>query len=149
MNIRHLTYRLITEAKATDYEIVLVNLVFDTEARELFLRETTKYKQHLYITDIDEYERLMSERALVFNSDGTVELPDGSSVKQRGWVNNYSLLRYIEKFDVFHYYQHLHYLPVQSMLNQLRLLQSGVNLTNLNDDYLLFNCIKAMDYFWD
>jgi hypothetical protein len=159
INIRHFSYKVTTKPTKKGVEYALVNLVFDTTNEELFKDKAAEYTRSYVITDLDLYEEIIqcddwlekvlnekpNERGFV-----TMELPDTSHLRQSGRQVNNPILQHIEKFNVFQYHEYFTWIPaVQGLLNQIKLLQFGINNSRTTDDYLLYQCLNALDNFWD
>jgi hypothetical protein len=67
-----------------------------------------------------------------------------------GYQYQDSMLRYLPKFDVFQLTGYFSWTSaVQGILQDLRLLQRGVNLTRTTDSCYLDSLTSALEYFWD
>lgn len=125
MKIRHFTYRIKTKPKATDIEYADVNLIFEVE---------------------DELEHLFQPLTI----DHKLALGLVNGTRQLVPVSNEVILTYIPKFNVYQYRQYISWIPAaQGIIQQIRMLQLGVNNSRTTDDYLLYQCIEALDNFWD
>jgi hypothetical protein len=158
INIRHFSYKVTTKPTKKGVEYVLVNLVFDTTSEELFKEKAADYTRSYVITDLGLYKSIVQSDWLEKGLDNepdehgfvTIELPDTSHLQQSGWTLNSPILQHIEKFSVFRYHEYFTWIPaVQGLLNQIKLLQLGVNNSRTTDDYLLYQCLNALDNFWD
>jgi hypothetical protein len=164
VDIRHLSYRVETKAQPNknDVEFVLVNLVFqvyDSTYKNIFLRRTQNYKKVSVIADVEEYEKILHGSSWLEDSfskepdeDGlvTIDIPDTSHLHTEGYQYQSSMLRYLPKFDVFQLTEYFSWTSaVQGILQDLRLLQRGVNLTKTTDSCYLDSLTSALQYFWD
>jgi hypothetical protein len=164
VDIRHLSYRVETKARPNerDVEFVLVNLVFQVNEptyKDIFLRRTEDYKKVSVITDVEEYEKILHDSSWLEDSfnkepdeDGlvTIDIPDTSHLHTEGYQYQSSMLRYLPKFDVFQLTEYFSWTSaVQGILQDLRLLQRGVNLTRTTDSCYLDSLTSALEYFWD
>ena len=164
VDIRHLSYRVKTKAKPNDdnVEFALVNLVFQVNEptfKDIFLRRTEDYKKASIITDVEEYKKTLQDPSWLedsFNKDPdkngfvTIDVPDTSHLRIQGYQHQDSMLRYLPKFDVFQLTEYFSWTSaVQGILQDLRLLQQGVNLTRTTDSCYLDSLVSALEFFWD
>jgi hypothetical protein len=164
VDIRHLSYRVKTKAQLNEdnVEFVLVNLVFqvnDSTYKDIFLRRTQDYKKVSVITDVEEYEKILHDSSWLEhllnrepdeNEEIVIDVSNTSHLRIEGYQYQDSMLRYLPKFDVFQLTGYFSWTSaVQGILQDLRLLQRGVNLTRTTDSCYLDSLTSALEYFWD
>lgn len=160
IKILHLTHRLTTKPNPAlfgSYEYTILNLVFkvypDSDLYSVFRDKAEEYKKLVVIKDLEEYKKIIDTGWLEKALDKpykTIDVPDTSHLRVEGYQWQNPILQYLPKFDVFRYSEYFTWTPtVQGILQDLRLLQQGVNLSRTTDDCYLYSLISALDYFWD
>lgn len=140
-------------------EWALVNLVFTPDDKSFFMPMTQNETKHLFITDLEGYNSVLHgtnwlEDSLKKEPDENgyivIDVPDLSEYTQMGWLIENAHLKYIEKFGVFTFTEYCSWTPtVQGILQEIRLLQNGINMQRTTRDYALGRCLKALEWFWD
>lgn len=169
LDIKHVSYRVKSKGRIDvnsfgGLEWALLNVVFQIKDEEdpnfsmksLFMQDTQDWKKGSIITDIEEYKKRIYDddwfgRQLEQdNAPKFIDIPDTSDITVEGWRHHNARLRYIEKFDVFAYLEYISWSPAtQGLVQELRLLQQGVNFHRTISEQVLYNTLKSLQYFWD
>jgi hypothetical protein len=147
-----------------DSPYVSVNVVFrchDEYAKQWAKKESEEYRK-LFVTKSPElaekYYSGLTTRFLKPEGDqlfGKMVFENSDNIKHSDVYfeayehNAYTMLQYIEKFDVYTYKEHIEWGPaVSGLLQELENIRNGCS-TSMNSDSGNFSrVIKALDLFW-
>lgn len=138
MKILHFTYKLKPKPNP-DLEWVDVNLIFESQ-QGFFDFLCCDYRRANVVKDIKEYEAAIE----ALDAAKAASLLETSDILDSKTVNK------LFKPYTYQYRQYITWMPAsQGILQQIRMLQQGFNNSRTTDDYLLYQCIEALDHFWD
>jgi len=155
-----------------DWQYFRHNLVFraSDEFKEMCLQDTQKWKQVSVCIDTEKYDEYIAGTEFDFGDEETREpigeyngqsyyplnIKNNSGIDRdslfiKGYTDNYSsFLTYIEKFDVFRFYEYLQYNPATiGILKFIDELKEGKSYGITCSYNQFYACLKSLEYFWD
>lgn len=139
----------------------IFNIVFKcngNNARNLAERESAEYRKVHVAESVEKIENYFDQLELVFHEKSEIEglgkiefkgIPREEVFKEMWMHEPNQLVSYIEKFDVYRYYQYIEWnQATMGLIQEIENIRNGTSRSMVADYHHFFNILKAIDLFW-